>query len=98
MCASKNSSHTTREQAPFFLKSLMENTKVNMKGLFVFNKQDTAKLDYGLYEMPSTLNRKTGDFPACRLKKKMAIPDWMQVEKYPQITKSNISRVSNSSK
>lgn len=98
MQATKNSSYTTRDGAPYLLKSLTENKRVNMKGLFVFNKQDTAKPDYWLYEMPSSLNQKTKDLPAFRPKKNILIPDWMKVEKYPQITKSNILKVSNSSK
>jgi hypothetical protein len=98
MCATKNPSYTTGDGAPYFLKKLTENTRVNMKGLFVFNNQDNAKRDYGLYEMPSSLNRKTKDLPAFRPKKKILIPDWMKVEKYPQITKSNTLKVSNSSK
>lgn len=87
-----------RDGAPYFLKSLTENTRVNMKGLFVFKKHNTAKPDYGLYEMPFSLNQKTKDLPAFRPKKKILIPEWMNVEKYPQITQSNILKVSNSSK
>ena len=70
MSFGKNSARTQHERVPSLPKDLFQNSKVNMKGIFVLNRHEHTKSDYGLFEMPANLNNRTGDLRAFRLKHK----------------------------